>query len=297
MKTHKKCLSCFQRQANQVTLLSGCSKVDQITVDNAISSLVTEFDMQKSPPENALPVYSTIAAITGENDPYIKLKKDSNEQALKLRPMLREEVQKSKDPLLTAMRFAIAGNIIDYGTFTSPDFDAALKRCRSSVPVVDDTTLFFSYVKELQKGARVLYLADNCGEIVYDSLLVECLYEYGFDITVVVKEGPIINDALLEDAFTAGLDKFARIMTNGTRCPGTVLSLCSPTFQRHFEDADLIISKGQGNFESLSEVDKEIVFLLTVKCAVAAKHLAELSGTDFERLPGKGEMAVYCSKK
>ena len=110
-----------------------------------------------------------------------------------------------------------------------------------------------------------------------------------------VKDGPIINDALREDALAAGLDRYARIISNGSRCPGTVLADCSPEFRQVFANADLIIAKGQGNFESLSEVDREIYFLLTVKCPVAARHMAQLAGMDEARLPGKGEMAVFHS--
>jgi len=296
MKTDVECLVCFLRQAIQVSRICCCPGTTQIAVVKAVSSLVSEMDILKSPPENALQVYGTIAAITGVDDPYRKLKKEGNEQAIKLLPALRKEVKASGEPLLAAVRFAIAGNIIDYGAIDNPDIDRALDRSRVFAPVVDDSLLFFKRVKELKRNSKVLYLADNCGEIVYDSLLIECLFEYGFDITVVVKDGPIINDALAGDALVAGLGKYARIITNGTRCPGTVLDLCSTEFVGYFNDADLIISKGQGNFESLSEVDRDIFFLLTVKCAIAARHMADLTGTKLEYLPGKGEMAVFYSR-
>ena len=141
----------------------------------------------------------------------------------------------------------------------------------------------------------MLYLADNCGEIVYDRLLIEYLFRRGFAITLAVKDGPIINDALLEDALTAGLDRFARIISNGSRCPGTVLDQCSLEFRQLFASADVVISKGQGNFESLSDIDREVFFLLMLKCRVAASHMAELAAVARENLPGQGEMVVYCS--
>jgi uncharacterized protein with ATP-grasp and redox domains len=126
--------------------------------------------------------------------------------------------------------------------------------------------------------------------------VIEQLARQRFEVTVAVKSGPIINDALIEDAQTAGLGGFADIITNGTACPGTPLEYCSEEFRHRFEQADLVISKGQGNFETLSEVDRELFFLLTVKCKMVGKHLAELSGTDCI-LPGNGEMVVYHSGK
>lgn len=296
MKTSAECLACFLRQTVQVGRVCHCSEESQIASVKAVSRLLPEMDTMKSPPENAYDVYQTIHVATGVEDPYKELKNQSNAQALKLLESLRLEVLSDDVPLLAAVRFAIAGNIIDYGAMSNPDINKALAQSRSSVPVVDHSTAFLARINTLEKGARILYLADNCGEIVYDALLLEGLHKSGFDLTVAVKDGPIINDALLEDAYAAGLDKYARIISNGTRCPGTVLDLCSLEFVEIFETADLIISKGQGNFESLSEVDRDIVFLLTVKCRVAARHLAELTDTAPGDVPGNGEMAIYFSR-
>lgn len=295
MKTNVECLVCLLKQTMRVGQICNCDEYSLIASVKAVSALLSKMDMSKSPPENALFVYSAIGAATGVEDPYFKLKKESNAQALKLLASLRLEVQNSEEPLLTATRFAIAGNIIDYGAMSNPDINKALARSRALVPAINHSRLFLKRVDNLKKGARILYLADNCGEIVYDTLLLEYLHKHSFDITVAVKDGPIINDALIEDAYEAGLDKYARIITNGTRCPGTVLGLCSIEFLEIFDNADLIISKGQGNFESLSEVDREIAFLLTVKCRVAANHLASITGTEPDDLPGQGEMAIYCS--
>jgi damage-control phosphatase, subfamily I len=201
----------------------------------------------------------------------------------------------SASQLTTALRFIIAGNCIDYGAFTNVDILKALDRSRNSTFVVDHSTQLRDRIASLKQGATVLYLADNSGEIVYDCLLIEYLFRHGFAITIAVKDGPIINDALTEDALAANLDRFGRIISNGSRCPGTVLDQCSAEFRQIFASTDLVIAKGQGNFESLSEVDREIFFLLMLKCRVAARHMAELAEIDPANLPGQGEMAVYCS--
>ncbi|MFH0784599.1 MAG: ARMT1-like domain-containing protein [Pseudomonadota bacterium] len=297
MRTEVDCLPCFIRQSLQVARVAEASAEVQIRVVQKIAAIVAELDVTLSPPANAGKIYQAIAEITDCEDPYRQLKSTSNGGALKILPALRREIETSAYQLTTALRFVIAGNCIDYGAFASVDIENALDQSRRSPFAVDHSAQLQSRIAALQKGATVLYLADNSGEIVYDRLLIEYLLRHDLVITVAVKDGPIINDALVEDARAAGLDKLSRIISNGSRCPGTVLSQCSAEFGQIFKSADLIISKGQGNFESLSEVDREIYFLLMLKCAVAARHLAELAGVDPAKLPGNGEMVVYCSKK
>jgi hypothetical protein len=254
-------------------------------------------EMSLTPPENSVAVYAAIARVTGCADPYLALKKASNEQALAILPELIREVAGSEVPLIAALRLAIAGNIIDYGALRSFDVGGALARARAMDLAIDASRELFELACRLPEKSRVLYLADNCGEIVYDSLVIRCLVDLGLEVTVAVKEGPIINDALLADALACGLDRYARIITNGTACPGTPLASCSAEFLQAFRAADLILAKGQGNFETLSEAvaesDAEIFFLLTIKCPVVGAHLARLTGKSVADLPGHGEMVLY----
>lgn len=296
MRTEVECLPCFVRQSLQVARIAECLPELQLRVVQKIAAIVATLDVNLSPPANAGHIYRAIAEITGCDDPYRQLKTLSNAEALKILPVLRPEIEASASPLTTTLRFAIAGNCIDYGAFAKVDIMGALDKSRISPFAVDHSARLCDRIASLKKGATVLYLADNSGEIVYDRLLVEYLFQHGLVITIAVKDGPIINDALLEDALAAGLDRFGRIISNGSRCPGTVLDQCSAEFRQIFASADLVISKGQGNFESLSEVDREIFFLLMLKCGVAARHMAELAGVDAANLPGLGEMAVYCSR-
>lgn len=293
MKTAIDCLPCYLRQTLQVARLSTSDPELQLQVMRRVAELTRAMDMARTPPENAVPVYQAIAEITACADPYLELKQQSNEQALALLPELQRELQQSNDPLAVALRLAIGGNIIDYGAMHSFDVDAAMERCLKTPFAVDHSRELQQQVRALAKGANVLYLADNSGEIVYDSLVVGELTDLGLNVTVAVKSGPIINDALLADAEACGLDSIARVLENGTSCPGTPLASCSDALQHAFHNADLILSKGQGNFETLSEVKAEIFFLLTVKCSVVGAHLAEISGTPQQELPGKGELVLF----
>jgi uncharacterized protein with ATP-grasp and redox domains len=123
----------------------------------------------------------------------------------------------------------------------------------------------------------ILYLGDNAGEIVLDRLLIERLP--CDKITFVVKGAPILNDALLEDARAVGLADIVRVIDNGSDAPGTILDDCSEEFCRRFEDVDLVISKGQGNFETLSDVERDVFFMLQPKCNVLAEHLGREMGS------------------
>jgi len=293
VKTGLECLPCYLRQALQVARISSDDEELQLAALKRVAELVRTMDMELTPPENSVPVYGAIAEITDCADPYSAIKRESNEQALMLLPELKKELARSADPLAAALRLAIGGNIIDYGAMHSFDVDAAMERCMMSPLAIDHSLELLRKVRSLGKGARILYLADNSGEIVYDSLVVSELANMGLDVTMAVKSGPIINDALLADAIACGMDQVATVLENGTTCPGTPLDQCSATLQRTFVEADLIISKGQGNFETLSEADREIFFLLTVKCSLVGKHLAEISGTDANNLRGKGELVLY----
>ena len=297
MKTSVDCLACYMSQALRVARISTADEAVHLDVARTVAALLPQMEMSLTPPENAVAVYAAIARVTGCADPYLAIKKASNHQALAILPELLREVKLSEVPLHAALRLAIAGNIIDYGAMASFDVGGAMERARIIPFAIDASRQLLERVSRLPVRSKVLYLADNCGEIVYDSLVIRCLVDLGLEVTVAVKGGPIINDALFTDALACGLDHYARIITNGTACPGTPLASCSAEFSHVFKRADLILSKGQGNFETLSEVVSEtgadIFFLLTVKCPVVGAHLARLTGKHLDELPGQGEMVLY----
>jgi uncharacterized protein with ATP-grasp and redox domains len=297
MKTEVDCLPCFVRQALQVARIAHCDETEQIKIVQEVAKLAADLDMEQSPPANAVLIYRTIADLSGCNDPYRELKVESNLLVEKILPDVRRQIAAAVSPWQMSIRLAIAGNSMDYGAFAEIDITKAVENAWARPLIIDHLEYLQQRLDSLKPGASVLYLADNCGEIMFDRLVMEDLAKRGFSIFIAVKDGPIINDALFEDAILAGLDNYGKIISNGSCCPGTVLSQCSAEFLQVFHSADLIISKGQGNFESLSNVDREIFFLLLVKCPVAGRHLAALSGTDVAQLPGKGEMVVFCLTK
>lgn len=287
------CLPCFLQQARRVARIGGMDEQAQYHVVQEVAQLVAKMDRQLTPPENSIKVYETISRLTACADPYYSQKKQANREAMALLPELRREVSESGQPLKTALRLSLGGNLIDYGAAQSFDLEEGFKRCRTARPVIDNSAFLLEKVEQLSKGAKVLYLADNCGEIVYDSLVMEQLADAGFEVVAAVKKSPIINDATVEDALEVGLDQFCTIIDNGTCCPGTPIKDCSPEFLCHFDEAELVLSKGQGNFETLSEADREIFFLLTIKCTVVGRHLSQLAGLSEDTFSGNGEMVIY----
>ncbi|MBU0683149.1 MAG: DUF89 family protein [Candidatus Omnitrophica bacterium] len=280
MKTYLECIPCFFKQALEASKLSGASSKVQKKILDEVALSLPKFSLSSSPPEMARIVHAIVKKITGKDDPYAKVKEKSNNLALKVYPRLKKKVACSKDKLLTAIELAIAGNIIDYGVKNSlnvkKEIDKILKKENKTLK--KENKSIFNYAKfkrEIKKAKTILYLADNAGEVVFDRILIEEIkrtYKTK-NIIYAIKGKPIINDALEKDALKAGISKYAKIVSSGLSAPGTILSLCSKEFLKTFKQADMIISKGQGNFEALSDSKGPMFFLFIAKCPVVAKDV------------------------
>lgn len=276
MKTTLDCLPCFLSQALHTIRLTGADTIKQAQAMQGALSYLAGIDLTASPPENAVGLYRLIAEVTARPDPFSELKRQSNQLALDLVTHIRRQIKAADDPLYAALLFSLAGNIIDYGARHTFDIETTIRAALDRDPAINEYAAFSA---DLGRARTVLYLGDNSGELVFDGLVIEQLDR---EVIFVVKESPIINDALHTDAIACGLNRLCRIVSNGTDCPGTPLATCSEEFRHLFHTADLIISKGQGNFETLSEVKAPLYFLLTVKCPVVGDHIRALTGREVE---------------
>jgi uncharacterized protein with ATP-grasp and redox domains len=225
----------------------------------------------RSTPELATYVHRLIKRITGNPDPYAQLKEKYTHAALAVYPKLVAIVESSKDPLLTAAKIAIAGNIIDFGLKIDIDLEKEIGDVLSNDLAINGVE---KLKKSLLESKKVLYLADNAGETVFDKLLIKELLKQKVEVTYAVKDAPILNDATFQDAEKAGITKIVNVISIGTDCTGVLLSECSPKFLKEFESCSFIISKGQGNYESLNDIrHKDIFFLLKVKCPIIAEDI------------------------
>jgi len=263
------CLPCFLRQTVIALTQHGCDESTQQAVFRDVLSIMQDTDMSKPPAYTTTLIHRAIRnGIAG--DPFKKIKRDYNDIALTLYPRLREQVKNSSDPVKTASRLAIAGNIIDFGIFTSIDIEKSVDLSLKSEIAVDDYDVF---IEDLSSVREILYLLDNAGEIVFDRLLIEELRLRGKKVKAVVKGSAVLNDVTEEDAVQVGLDAVCDVIDNGSDAIGTILPWTSAEFQKEFEKAELIVSKGQGNFETLFGTAKRTYFLFQSKCDVVSREL------------------------
>lgn len=275
MNIKYECLYCITRQITKLAK----KLTDDVDIQHKIISFglktVSENWMDSSAPYVTGLIYEYAKEISGIEDPYAEEKSEFNviSQQLIEEFALVDRIKSSDDAIDTAIRLSIAGNIIDFSLGIDIDKDSVRDSVENSLIKNMYGINSIEFMEKVNKAEKILFLADNAGEIVFDKLLLELL---PLDkITYVVKGGAIVNDAIMKDVEEIELDKIVRVIDNGTSIQGTELRVCSEEFLKEFEDADLIISKGQANYESLESVgEKDIIFLLRAKC----KTIADMIG-------------------
>lgn len=277
MKSTIDCIPCFVRQTFEAMRYVPAGPSVREEVLREILRYLVEFDLDQSPPAAGLWIHRKIRDLTGNDDPYKEVKKRFNRLAVELLPELRTMVNGSPDRFKTLVYLAITGNVIDFGAKSGITEDAVRRSIAETLsgPFYGDIEGFRD---EIERASNILYLADNAGEIFLDRLLIEELP--AARVTVAVRGKPVINDATMDDAYAAGIHEIVKVIDNGSDAPGTILSECSPEFRRCFSDADLIIAKGQGNYETLSDAKKKIFFLFRVKCPVVASYTGLIPDTN-----------------
>jgi uncharacterized protein with ATP-grasp and redox domains len=272
VKTYLDCYPCFLRQAVEAARLAGANGRQQREILGRVLDLLRDVPLSSVPPEIVRQVHRVVRDVTGVEDPYQEVKARSTEEALALYPWLKTIVAEAEDRLETAARLSIAGNIIDMGPNPAYDLRDEVMRVLAEPFAADDSEALLSTLNEADS---VLYLADNAGETVFDRLLIEAI---DAPMIYAVKGRPIINDATVEDARAAGVDQVAEVMSNGSDSPGTLLEACSDAFRRTYDEAEVIIAKGQANYETLSDEGPRVFFLLQTKCPVIARDLGMPAG-------------------
>jgi len=270
MRTTLDCIPCYIQHAVHIArMVTDDPARHKEIVDGALRR-ATEVDFGVPPPAMARELHARIREVAGVADPYRQVKEESTRFALELLPALRHEVARAADPFATAVRLAIAGNIIDFGTNQELRLDDVHRVFAEALAQPIDLAAIRRLERALDEARTILYLGDNCGEIVIDRLLVEPRRD---KITFAVRGSPILNDATREDAVASGLADIVPVIDTGDATPGVLLEHASAPFRRAFAAADLIVAKGQGNYETLDETDRPIVFLLKAKCRVVARQL------------------------
>lgn len=276
------CIPCIINNFLRLTTMRAVPEQTRESAMRKLLAFLAEADLQQSPPALAGELHRIIRQEFGESDPYSEVKKKYNQMALEMYSLLDATVKAADDPFDMALRYAIAGNVIDFGPEQHLDVMDTLNRVVRSPLGIDHSA---QLRQDLKSACTVLYIGDNCGEIVFDKLFLKTIAHP--NVFFAVREKPVLNDATPDDAKRVGLDQFAHIITTGDDAPGVVWSSTSDEFKHIFERADVVISKGQGNLEGLIDVPRDIYFLLVVKCDVIAERIGVRKG-EFVALKKKG---------
>ncbi len=278
MKIDEACVGCIINQSLKVADAIGASKSLQNTLVSTVEKMSETFSSELSPPEIAADVYETMAELAKKQDLYDEVKELSTKKARSFLPLLKEELEQSKNKLLTATKIAVAGNVIDLAAEVEFDLEEELSKIFHTEFAHND---FEKLVHSLERAKNVVVLGDNVGEHIFDYLYIETLQKLYPQIhfSYMVRGNPIINDVTLKEAQEAGFDKLCELVDSGVNTPGFAYSRANSYAQNLFDKADLVISKGMGNYECLTPSHKKgICFLLKVKCGVVASSLAQEVG-------------------
>lgn len=278
LKAGISCLQCslsnFFRLAEQFNMRHEHIK-EFLTFFASLNYNVTSVEIVKAS-------YEKTSKLINNNDPYFPQKKMYNQKMLEQYSDFCQEINTSADPIRKAITLSIGGNIIDFLPKDNKNIDDKIKNISQRSLAVDDVN---ELLEDLRNASSILYLTDNAGEIVLDKLLIQTLVEHNIidknKITVATRGLPVLNDATLEDAEEIGLTAMVKVISNGDNAPGTLLKTSSKEFQKCFNQADVVIAKGSGNFESLDDfTNKNIYFLFVIKCNYLAEKLG-LNINDF----------------
>ena len=267
------CVSCIINQSAKVANALGADTHLKQKLYSTVTLMSKDFSYQQSPPEIAADVYETMAHIANKTDLYEKVKKDSSKKALTFVPFLKEKIKNSDNKLLTATKMAVAGNVIDLAAAVEFDLAQELEKIFDTEFAHND---FESLAKRFSNASCIVVLGDNVGEHIFDYLYIETLQELypAIKFTYMVRGNPIINDVTMKEAKEAKFDILCNLIDSGVNTPGFVYERANSVAQNLFDEADLVISKGMGNYECLTPSHrKNIVFLLKVKCSVVANSL------------------------
>ncbi len=269
------CLPCFLRQV----LEASRHVTDQVDLQEKIMleavDLISDYHRYCCSPQIGRAIHAIVKKHTGIIDPYREIKDKNIQNALEIYPDLQSFLSGKPDKLYWALKIAVTGNIIDAAIYRDIDIKGSLEKELGKEFVICDIDILKSRMKHAK---TLLIIGDNAGETVFDRVLAEMLPQ--LEILYAVRSAPVINDATMEDAIASGLQKCTHIISSGCDAPGLLPDECSQDFLKILNEADIVISKGQGNYEALSDYHREIFFLLKAKCPVLAERL-EVNVNDY----------------
>jgi len=269
MQLFLECLPCLLRQVLEAARMATSDVDVQSDIMDEAVRLLAGYRSYSCAPMICEAMHKIVKEQSGVEDPYAQIKERDIGQALKLEPLLKDFALREGDALRLALKVAATGNIMDSALYQNLDIAACLKAELEKPFAISDLE---DFKDEIEGAGQILIIGDNAGEVVFDKILAEYLAPE-HQIIFAVRDAAIINDATVGDARRAGMQHYAGIISTGCRAPGAIYELCSPEFQDVFDKADVVISKGQGNYEALSDPSRQVYFLLKAKCPRIAQTL------------------------
>ena len=278
MNIENECLVCIYNQALKSATNLNCDAKTTKKILNDTAKILIKYDLDVTPPFIAKDVYKKISKRVGTNDPLKNIKQKSTKEAKKLQSYIKNRIKNSNDKLFTAIKAAIAGNVIDFGSQKQFDLKDAIEEVFEKEFGICD---YEDFLKDIKSSKLILYIADNTGEHIYDKILLKVLTKAFKDkeFIYVTRGKPIINDVTILEAKKAGIDKVCKVVSSGVDTPGLDLSRATKSFKKLFKKSDMVIAKGMGNYETMyNVVDKKAYFLFKIKCNVIARSLDKKVG-------------------
>ncbi len=272
MKAVSECSYCYLKQAHTSISLVLKDEEKILASFKRLLPLIKSFSLEKTPCEYSTLVLKEVNRLLGVYDPFSEEKKLCNTMALEWEGYLRRLIHRSREPLRTAIELSVVGNIIDLGIKEQINIKKSIEQILSQGFSIDDSDIIIQKVKN-DSNLNILIIGDNAGEILFDKILVEELLKYTSQVVYVVKSGPVINDSLLEDAEAVGMTGICKIIETGNDWAGVIEEICSEEMKEHLRKSDIIIAKGQANYETLTETCYPVFYILKAKCPPVANHL------------------------
>ncbi|MBN1299218.1 MAG: DUF89 family protein [Actinobacteria bacterium] len=270
MKLHLECIPCYIRQVVDAAKMVTDDKKLLENILRVSLKAAAEFEADSVGLLSQAKIQSAIKGLLPDSDPYNEIKKKFNQICMSMEEDIKKIIQSSNDKFGTALRIALAGNIIDFGPKQNLNHKVIMSAVKKSLTQKLDRNNVDILKESFNKSKKILFIGDNAGEIVFDKIFIENLPKN--KITYAVRGGPALNDSTIEDAEMVSMTSAVRVITTGLDMPAAILPLCSKEFQDQYNKSDMIIAKGQGNYEALSDENKNIFFLLKIKCPVIAEN-------------------------
>ncbi len=271
MKLKIDCLPCICRQTlESARMVTGDENIQKDIMKKYAQLIPGAVEKDISAPKLSADIQAYIKKVSGVDDPYKKVKENNLIKAAEILNVVKKEIKNAEDPFLAALLMAAMGNSIDAGVSLNVEIEENIERALKHSFKVSDYNMFLD---DIDKAEAILFIADNTGEALFDKLLLQKLKNYDLNITYAVREVPILNDITKKEALEIGIDKYADIISSGSKAPGMLMQTANSEFLAAYNKADIVLSKGQGNLEGLYQEEEEIYYLLKAKCELIAKIL------------------------